>query len=357
MKIKKFTLVEDAMYVVIKGSENLCKTQVLCAAATQPLTLTLSPKGREDKKKISSPIGEGAICHPELGSGSYEMLKHGGQSDVQHDITNYPLAQFLPRVKEAEELSSRFTLNPSLKRTYSHINLFTYSPYKKTAFTLAEVLITLGIIGVVAAMTLPVLISNKRAKDLEIALKKNASVIQQAILRINLDNGYEISPLNLAGRELKGKLIPYMNVIKDCGFGTEFNSCVPSTFSVEDADATYKTYNKTSDITTSVMDDGQFILSDGSMIILENNHYLFDGRYRVYISVDVNGFQRKPNAWGHDLFTFEIDDNGKLIPMGAEGTYFDDKNRYCSKNSSNLENGIGCTYYALTDPNYFKNLP
>lgn len=39
-------------------------------------------------------------------------------------------------------------------------------------FTLAEVLITLGIIGVVAALTIPNLVANHRAKELEIALKK-----------------------------------------------------------------------------------------------------------------------------------------------------------------------------------------
>ena len=47
----------------------------------------------------------------------------GCQSNVQHDAN-------------------------SLKRTYSHIHLFTYSLHKKAAFTLAEVLITLGIIGI-----------------------------------------------------------------------------------------------------------------------------------------------------------------------------------------------------------------
>lgn len=63
------------------------------------------------------------------------------------------------------------------------------------AFTLAEVLITLGIIGVVAALTMPSLIADKRAKELETALKKNASVIQQAILMITYEDGIEPSPL------------------------------------------------------------------------------------------------------------------------------------------------------------------
>ena len=51
----------------------------------------------------------------------------------------------------------------------------------KLAFTLAEVLITLGIIGVVAAMTIPTLMSNYRKKQLETQIKANYSLVQQAI--------------------------------------------------------------------------------------------------------------------------------------------------------------------------------
>lgn len=43
----------------------------------------------------------------------------------------------------------------------------------KNAFTLAEVLITLGIIGVVAALTIPTLVNNYRKKQFETGLKKN----------------------------------------------------------------------------------------------------------------------------------------------------------------------------------------
>ena len=52
----------------------------------------------------------------------------------------------------------------------------------KNGFTLAEVLITLGIIGVVASMTLPVLIQNNKNKEVESRLKKVYSVMNQAIL-------------------------------------------------------------------------------------------------------------------------------------------------------------------------------
>lgn len=56
-------------------------------------------------------------------------------------------------------------------------------------FTLAEVLITLGIIGVVAAMTLPVLIQHQRKTVVETRLAKFYSVMNQAVLQSEVDNG------------------------------------------------------------------------------------------------------------------------------------------------------------------------
>ena len=52
----------------------------------------------------------------------------------------------------------------------------------RKAFTLAEVLITLGIIGIVAAMTIPGLITNIQHRDYSAKLKKFYSTIKQAIL-------------------------------------------------------------------------------------------------------------------------------------------------------------------------------
>lgn len=59
----------------------------------------------------------------------------------------------------------------------------------KQAFTLAEVLITLGIIGVVASMTLPALIQTNKNAEVESKLKKVYFVMNQAILRSEIDNG------------------------------------------------------------------------------------------------------------------------------------------------------------------------
>ncbi len=63
---------------------------------------------------------------------------------------------------------------------------------KILAFTLAEVLITLGIIGVVAALTMPSLIQNHRRQVVETGLKKFYSTINQAIKMAEIDNGDKI---------------------------------------------------------------------------------------------------------------------------------------------------------------------
>lgn len=64
---------------------------------------------------------------------------------------------------------------------------------KIKAFTLAEVLITLGIIGIVAALTMPTLINSTHGKELDAALKKAYSILQQAIQRMTFEEGLEIT--------------------------------------------------------------------------------------------------------------------------------------------------------------------
>ena len=64
---------------------------------------------------------------------------------------------------------------------------------KKFGFTLAEVLITLGIIGVVAAMTMPTLMNSTNGAQYRTAYKKALSVLSQAVvLNVALDD-YDLS--------------------------------------------------------------------------------------------------------------------------------------------------------------------
>ena len=55
-----------------------------------------------------------------------------------------------------------------------------FNNIRRFAFTLAEVLITLGIIGIVAAMTLPSLVANYKEKEVITKAKKDYSIITQA---------------------------------------------------------------------------------------------------------------------------------------------------------------------------------
>ena len=69
---------------------------------------------------------------------------------------------------------------------------------QKVAFTLAEVLITLGVIGVVAAITMPTLISNYQKHVTINRLKQTYTILYGAIKRSEADNG----DLNLWNFEL-----------------------------------------------------------------------------------------------------------------------------------------------------------
>lgn len=59
----------------------------------------------------------------------------------------------------------------------------------KKAFTLAEVLVTLGIIGVVAAMTMPTLINNTGNEKYVAKLKKVQSLLGQATINAVEEHG------------------------------------------------------------------------------------------------------------------------------------------------------------------------
>lgn len=228
-------------------------------------------------------------------------------------------------------------------------------------FTLAEVLITLGIIGIVAAMTLPSIIANKRRSEMRSQLFVAYSLLQQALQRMNADYGYPVTPSDYKNRKFKPEYIKYFESPVDCEWGG-IHSTKASTLCGKGANVTddngsssqlidgiYMTYNKASNKISSIpLDDGQFALKNGMLIMIENINSLF-------ITIDVNGINKKPNVWGEDLFTFQLMDNGKLLPMGAFGTAYS-QDTYCSRTSSGTLNGIGCTQKALTDKNYWSGI-
>lgn len=235
--------------------------------------------------------------------------------------------------------------------------------FMKKAFTLAEILVTLGIIGVVAAMTLPTIIDNSRNKQLETALKKSYSVLSQALDMYYAEEGVKLTPKNCKYRELKPILMKYMHTVKDCGWGTDvLKACVPQQSILTDEQKAkgyvkYKTLNGKYDIGMNNFDEGQFVLNDSSLVLIENLGTDRNSDY-LFISVDVNGYNKRPNKLGIDLFMFQINNEGTLLPMGAKGSHFYTANdAYCSMTLIHSMNGAGCAYKALNEKDYFKNLP
>ncbi|MBR6099100.1 type II secretion system protein [bacterium] len=208
---------------------------------------------------------------------------------------------------------------------------------KKAAFTLAEVLITLGIIGVVAALTLPTLIQNYHDKATITKLKKMYSTLQQAYLmnkaldEIKLGNTQAHNAE--AAQEIAAVFVPYLHISKDCG--TDKPGCVNSgTYKyLSGSNATNYNYGGTAAY--------RVLLNDGSCIWFRRvNPSLLSA-----IFYDVNG-ENPPNMWGKDLFEFVVV-NDRVLPTGIEGTerLFDTD---CNPNGQ----GIGCAAWVLQQENF-----
>ena len=94
---------------------------------------------------------------------------------------------------------------------------------RENAFTMAEVLITLGIIGIIAAMTLPSLIQRKQEKVTVTRLKKAYSILSQTYDRLTYEDGSDPTGWGLGFMDdqqshviLANKFLPYLNVIQNC---------------------------------------------------------------------------------------------------------------------------------------------
>lgn len=230
--------------------------------------------------------------------------------------------------------------------TYSNV-----TKKRKLAFTLAEVLITLGIIGIVAAITISQLINNYKAKRLRTQFLKSYSTIQQAFKEMEADD-VSTDPTTYNTLEYYKTFMNYLQAPMDCGIGdNKYLPCVYMRDSSSKDYKPYKTYNGKTNASMILFDDGQIALQDGTLLLFEN----YAPRMRVFVSVDLNGYNNNPNRWGYDLFTFQLGDN-QLKAMGDTGTTYTNLSTYCNVNSQDEYNGIACAKKALSDSEYFKNI-
>ena len=219
----------------------------------------------------------------------------------------------------------------------------------KYAFTLAEVLITLGIIGVVAAMTIPNLMAAHKAQRLRAQFLKSYSTVQQVFKQMEADD-VSLDPAAYEGRSFYLTFMTYLKGAMNCQAlrGRKVKSCYDDV-----SGYSYKAYDGKNNITNHILDDGQILLQDGTLLLFENSGSNINGK-KVFVSIDLNNWSGPPNRAGFDLFTFEFLD-GELRVMGDRGTTYPAE-LYCAPNGTRAYNGMGCAYKAKNATEYFKHL-
>ena len=220
----------------------------------------------------------------------------------------------------------------------------------KSGFTLAEVLITLGIIGVVAALTIPGLMTAHKAARMRSQFLKSYSTVQQVFRQMDADDvSTDISSYQGKMGSFYNAFKVYLKGVHECGVYTNTKNEYPCLGQSIYPQKRYKSLNGKRDIGWALFDDGQLVLPDGTWLGIENPN----GVNRVWIFVDINGSTTPPNRLGYDLFTFEFI-NGELRTMGDIETAYNDFEKYCSLTSNDGFNGIACAHKAKTQSDYFK---
>ena len=188
--------------------------------------------------------------------------------------------------------------------------------HHKIAFTLAEVLITLGIIGVVAAMTMPALISNHHKKEVETRLQRVDSILNSVVKLAENDYG---EPQYWADADsptvLKTYFMPYL----------------PGSIFLNGEDIKdYKVYN--ADGTSVINLNGSYAngirIKTGEIIRIPNGLEQESG----LLEIDVLLKENKAGKYisGKDYFTFFMDTSKGIVDVKAGADFWNVKS--CSDN-------------------------
>lgn len=197
---------------------------------------------------------------------------------------------------------------------------------KKSAFTLAEVLITLGIVGIVAEMTIPDLVQSFQEKVLVTQYKKAYSVLNQVYSQILANEGSPTGWPVASEDDIARVFIPYLQVAQTC-LNNGTNCYVNMGYKNAHIDLRKKAVNV-------IMD--QIKLKDGMILSFEQqvtitgplDCKMWDTTC-FFMQVDVNGTQ-SPNRYGVDTFTFEANDK-IIFPRGSfNSVNFDDVGQLCN---------------------------
>ncbi len=198
---------------------------------------------------------------------------------------------------------------------------------RNKAFTLAEVLITLGIIGAVAAMTLPAIIQKKNNIETVTRLKKAYSMLNQAFKMASVKYGdvRDWAEWNDAEVILDKYIIPEIKGAKKYGkaLDSKLSLCYDSNFKLQgigtDNPSQYTWFDGVFISAPFITNKtASFKLSDGSCVGLNPSGAIGTNgsNYEYMLIIDINGMNG-PNVAGDDLFFFIIDRN-TIRPKGYD---------------------------------------
>lgn len=207
------------------------------------------------------------------------------------------------------------------------------------AFTLAEVLITLSIIGVVAAITIPALMNNIQDAQYKNSWKKAYSNMSQVATRVVQDNGGSLKGIfnDQFGQSAKDLFKQNLSYIRDCDSADSAGKCWSTSVKNLSNTYSYTPYN-----------NAALVLKDGMSILFFTNAtgggvdcswtISTDLKICGYADVDVNGFTKGPNQLGKDIYSFWILEN-RILP---EGTVQDHRDN-CSTGNTDTNAGSTCS--------------
>ncbi len=176
-------------------------------------------------------------------------------------------------------------------------------------------LITLGIIGVVAAMTLPALINKTQNQELVTSFKKVYSELSQVYMKIKADNGGTFDGLCNSSDDYYILFSKYMKKVRVCNAPNASGKCWAK-------DWYYSTGSKVPAVEST---SSSLILPNGTSMLFYHMSENCDSTDELKepvgcgrIRVDLNGL-KKPNVVGKDIFDFYIT-NDALIARGSDKT-------------------------------------
>ena len=228
---------------------------------------------------------------------------------------------------------------------------------KKIAFTLAEVLITLGIIGIVAAMTIPTLVSTYSKKVLHSQFLKTYSDIQNAAKLFQLNNDITVYEFSHHGNTANETLKELMSCFKGTKEGDRVNSDYD-----DEIEGSVSFENAIGYTPKNLAGKAQKIHPCDKTVITEEiggRFFSMDDPVSVYnnppngpkLCVDING-RKGPNIYGYDWFVFTFTKDGGVKPyIGREmenlGPDMNNPETACSYTYEKAT--YTCAYYAATN--------